>query len=151
MTESTTAGVGTATGTPAPAVSSLHHIGITVTDIERSVRWYGDVLGLVQWGEERHPGGRTALLMRPGTHVHIGLDAHEANDGEGFRPHRTGLDHLALTVDTREEMDSWQMHLDALGVPYDPVRDLVEPAPCALITFRDPDGVALELIYMPPM
>ena len=89
--------------------------------------------------------------MRPGTHVHIGLDAHEANEGEAFGPHRTGLDHLALTVDTREEMNAWQAHLDALDVPYDPVRDLDDPAPCALIAFRDPDGIALELIHMPPM
>lgn len=116
MTEPTTISADTPTG-PVPAVSSLHHIGITVTDIERSVRWYGDVFGLVQWGEERYPGGRTALLMRPGTHVHIGLDVHEANEGEAFGPHRTGLDHLALTVDSREEMDIWQTHLDALVCP----------------------------------
>jgi hypothetical protein len=45
----------------------LHHVGITVTDIERSLRWYREMLGMVQWGEEHFPGGRTALLMRPGT------------------------------------------------------------------------------------
>ena len=66
----------------APPPASLHHVGITVTDLDRSVAWYGEMLGMVQWMEETYPGGRTAGLMRPGTHVHVGLDAHDRNDGE---------------------------------------------------------------------
>lgn len=64
----------------------LHHVGITVTHIERSLRWYGEMSGMVQWGEEHYPGGRTALLMRPGTHLHLGLDVYEANEGEPSPP-----------------------------------------------------------------
>ena len=48
-----------------PDLAALHHVGITVTDQVRSVAWYGEMLGMVQWGEERYPGGSTALMMRP--------------------------------------------------------------------------------------
>lgn len=133
-----------------PALAALHHIGITVTDLERSVRWYGEMLGMVQWMEERYPGGRTAGLMRPGTHVHLGLDAHERNAGEPFAPHRTGLDHLALSTTSRDELDAWHAYLVERGVDCSEVRDVLEPAPFALFTFTDPDGVAIEIIHMEP-
>jgi len=134
-----------------PPLAALHHVGITVTDQERSIRWYREMLGMVQWGEERHPGGRTALLMRPGTHVHLGLDSHEANAGEAFAPHRTGLDHLSFMITTREELEAWHAHLTGRGVGCSEVRDVViESVPASLLTFTDPDGVALEMIYMAP-
>ena len=136
------------TPTAAPPMTSLHHVGITVTDLERSVRWYGEMLGMVQWMEETYPGGRTAGLMRPGTHVHVGLDAHDRNDGEDFSPHRTGLDHLCFGVASRAELDDWRAHLTARGVACSEIRDYTEPVPFSLFTFTDPDGVALELMYL---
>jgi glyoxylase I family protein len=132
----------------APPLASLHHVGITVTDLDRSVTWYGEMLGMVQWMEETYPGGRTAGLMRPGTHVHVGLDAHDRNDGEDFAPHRTGLDHLCFGVASRAELDDWRAHLTARGVACSEIRDYTEPIPFALFTFADPDGVALELMYL---
>jgi glyoxylase I family protein len=134
-----------------PPLAALHHIGISVTDQERSVRWYREMLGMVQWGEERYPGGRTALLMRPGTHVHLGLDFHETNQGELFAPHRTGLDHLAFMITTRGELEAWHTHLSERGVECSDVRDVViETVSASLFTFVDPDGVALEMIHMDP-
>lgn len=136
------------TPTAAPPMASLHHVGITVTDLERSVRWYGEMLGMVQWMEETYPGGRTAGLMRPGTPVHVGLDGHDRNDGEDFAPHRTGLDHLCFGVASRAGLDDWRAHLTERGVACSEIRDHTEPIPFSLFTFNDPDGVALELMYL---
>jgi glyoxylase I family protein len=137
----------TATAAP-PALGTIHHVGITVTDLARSVAWYREVLGMVPVMEEHYPGGRTIVLIRPGTAVDIGLDEHEANEGERFAPHRTGLDHVSLAVPSRAELDTWHAHLTACGVECGSVRDIAEPMPFALLTFTDPDGVALELIHM---
>jgi glyoxylase I family protein len=127
----------------------LHHVGITVTDIQRSLRWYGEMLGMVQWGEEHYPGGRTALLMRPGTHLHLGLDVHEANQREPFEPHRTGMDHLCLAVTSRSKLVEWHEHLTARGVDCSDIRDVtIKPISASLFTFVDPDGVALEMMYV---
>lgn len=30
-----------------PSISGIHHVSLSVTDLERSVRWYGDVLSFV--------------------------------------------------------------------------------------------------------
>jgi glyoxylase I family protein len=139
---------GTATTTP-PALATLHHVGITVTDLARSLAWYQEVLGMAPVMKERYPGGRTVVLVRPGTPVDIGLDEHEANEGERFAPHRTGLDHVSISVPTRAELDTWHAHLTSRGVECSEVRDVTEPMPFALLTFTDPDGVALELIHMP--
>lgn len=133
---------------PIPALSGLHHVGITVTDLERSVRWYSDMLGLVQQMEHFYPGGRVVVMVRPGTAVDIGLDHHERNEGEPFAPHRTGLDHLAFATTTRAELDVWHAHLSAKGVECSEVQDITEPLPFSLFSFTDPDGVALEIFYM---
>jgi glyoxylase I family protein len=135
--------------TEPPALAALHHIGITVTDQKRSIEWYGEMLGMVQWGEERYPGGCTAMLMRPGTHVHLGLDSHEANAGEPFAPHRTGLDHLAFMIISRADLEAWHHHLTGRGVECSDVRDVaIGSVSASLFTFTDPDGVALEMIFM---
>jgi glyoxylase I family protein len=139
------------TTTAMPTIAALHHVGITVTDLARSVAWYGEMLGMMPVMEERRPGGRTVVLMRPGTTVDIGFDEHEANQGEPFGCHRTGLDHLSLAVANRTELDAWHEWLTGRDVECSDVRDITEPVPFALFTFTDPDGVALELIYAPPL
>ena len=40
-----------------PDVSGIHHVSVTVTDIERSVPWYSELLGLTKLMEEPHPDG----------------------------------------------------------------------------------------------
>lgn len=132
----------------APPLAGLHHVGITVTDLDRSLRWYAEMLGMVQWMTEEYPGGRTAGLVRPGTTVHLGLDAHDRNGGEGFAPHRTGMDHLAFAIASRSELGAWHDHLTGRGVACSAVRDYPDPVPHALFTFTDPDGVALEMICL---
>ena len=39
-----------------PAISGIHHISITVPDLERSVPWYADLLGLTKLMEEHGLG-----------------------------------------------------------------------------------------------
>ena len=62
--------------------------------------------------------------MRPGTHLHLGLDVHEANESEPFAPHRTGMDHLCLAVTSRSALVDWHEHLTARGVDCSDVRDV---------------------------
>ena len=54
----------------------------------------------------------------------------------------TGLDHLGLTAQTREELVAWEQKFRRLGVTFTPIRD--EPLGYHL-NFRDPDDIALEL------
>jgi len=141
----------TATGSSHPGgLSGVHHVGLTVTDAERSKGWYSEVLGMIEWMREEYPGGHTIGMVRPGSGLFIGLDTHERNGAEEFAPHRTGLDHLALAVDSRAELDTWHRHLVATGVNCSDVREFTHPGTGALCTFSDPDGIALELMYVDP-
>lgn len=132
-----------------PALAGYHHIGLTVRDVEASEAWYGTVLGLVRAFVEKHDNetGYAVVMTRPGTHLFLGLDHHEDADRQNFDARRTGLDHLALAISTREALDEWVAHLDALGVDRDPINEITEPVTSALVTFRDLDGISLELIW----
>ena len=133
-----------------PDFTVLHHIGLTVTDVERSERWYGDVLGFERMMVEQHHGGTgyAVVMNRPDTHVFIGLDAHTTNEGEPFGEHRTGLDHLAIGVAERADLDRWATWFETKGVAHGGVNDVSEPFPYATLTVRDPDNIQVELMWM---
>src|SRR5437870_3294952 len=98
--------------------SGVHHINFTVTDLERSARWYANVLGLTKgWAMPDAEGrGQKAVLLHPSSPFRLVLTRHQANEGEPFSEYRTGLDHIAFTVQDREELDQWVRRLDELGV-----------------------------------
>jgi glyoxylase I family protein len=59
-----------------------------------------------------------------------------------FDEDRTGLDHLSFAVDSRADLDAAATVLDDRGVPHGGVKDI---GVGAVLEFRDPDGIALEL------
>ncbi len=131
-------------------VTGYHHLGLTVGDVDHSEEWYGKVFGFQRAFVEPHNEGTGyAVVMNiPGTGIFLGLDKHDAHQGEPFEEHRTGLDHLAVGVATRDDLDRWVAHLDALGVAHSDVNEVTEPFPAATLCFRDPDNIALELVWM---
>lgn len=143
------AGMPVAEQTGPPPLGAFHHLGLTVCDIEASEAWYRRVLGFERAFVERHHGGTGyAVVMNwPGTTLFLGLDHHEANQGQRFAEDHTGLDHLAIHVAERGELDAWAAHLEAHGIPHGPITERVEPFPHAILVFRDPDNIQLELIW----
>jgi catechol-2,3-dioxygenase len=65
---------------------------------------------------------------------------------EEFSEYRVGLDHLAFGCANRGELETWVGRLGALGVQHGGIID----APYGSgLSFRDPDGIALEFFAMP--
>jgi catechol 2,3-dioxygenase-like lactoylglutathione lyase family enzyme len=59
------------------------------------------------------------------------------------------MDHLCLAVTSRSELVEWHEHLTARGVVCSDVRDVtITPISTSLFTFADPDGIALEMMYV---
>jgi catechol 2,3-dioxygenase-like lactoylglutathione lyase family enzyme len=52
------------------------------------------------------------------------------------------LDHLALEVTSRDELEAWMPHLEQLGVPYSPIKELGH---ASYICIKDPDSIPIEL------
>ena len=64
----------------------------------------------------------------------------------GFDPRRTGLDHVAFACANRAELEQWQDRLEELGVKHG---GIVDAHYGSGLSFKDPDGVALEF-FAPP-
>ncbi|HVM40851.1 MAG TPA: VOC family protein [Acidimicrobiia bacterium] len=72
----------------------------------------------------------------------VGLMEHGDGVDAPFDHRRLGLDHFALHVPERSDLDEWVEHLDALGITHSGVQ---ETPYSDTICFRDPDGIPLEL------
>lgn len=130
-----------------PDVSGIHHVSVTVTDIERGVPWYCDLLGLTKLMEESHPDGAgyAVVLGKADWSMCVGLHTHQTNERERFSESRTGLDHIGFMVSGRAELDAWESKLTELEVEHSPVND---QGGYAVLVFRDPDNIQLEFFSM---
>jgi glyoxylase I family protein len=129
-----------------PELAGISHIDLTVTDRDRSERFYTDVLGFEVVRRVDDAGFRLTDMRHRGLGAEVCVRQPATNDGARFDELRTGLDHLSFAVATRAELERWQEHLDRHGVPYTPIVD----APYgSVIVFRDPDNIQLELMSNP--
>ncbi|WP_330330434.1 VOC family protein [Streptomyces sp. NBC_00536] len=127
------------------AISTLRtgHIGLNVTDLDRSLGFYRDALGFAQLGEGKEADRRFAFLGQDGVLV---LTLWEQATGP-FAPAAAGLHHLALQAETVEEVRAYEERLRALGVEfaYEGLVAHGEGAASGGIFFHDPDGTRLEI------
>lgn len=125
---------------------AVHHVNLSVTDLEASAAWYRRVLGFEPLAAAPDPEGRwDKVILRHPSGLLLGLSAHRENRAEKASEFRTGLDHLALAVPDAASLDAWQARLDEEGVPHSEIK----ATPLGrLVVVRDPDNVQLEL-YAP--
>ena len=127
---------------------SFHHVRLTVTDIDRSRAFYDDVFGLPVAFEvpaDADDATREQLAFLYGGVVYAlgdSLFGLRPVGGDRFDADRTGLDHLSFAVDSRADLDAAAAMLDERGIAHDGVKDI---GVGAILEFRDPDGIALEL------
>lgn len=129
-----------------PTFERAQHVALTVRDMRISADWYQRVLGFDVVKEfEAAPdnaGISRILLLHQHSGFLLGLCNHAGRSGDSFDPLRTGLDHLALDIADRAELETWSAHLDHLGVPHSPVRELGHSS---FVSLEDPDGIQIEL------
>jgi catechol 2,3-dioxygenase-like lactoylglutathione lyase family enzyme len=133
-----------------PAITGIHHLSVTVSDVEASAEWYQKVFGLQRVPVtfphyEREETGYAVLLIDQRSGLAFGLHKNTGNQGESFDECRTGLDHFGFNVSDRAELDRWADHLSAVGVEHSGIREVKEPVPFSTLVFRDPDNIQLEL------
>lgn len=52
-----------------------------------------------------------------------------------------------MQLPSREAINEWVSHLEAVGVEHEPVVEKTEPVHLALVLVRDPDGIPIELFW----
>ena len=130
----------------------LHHLALTVTDLESSVQWYGEVFDVHPVLDVPHQGGVGRILADADQQLMIALHHHDANNGDLCAETTTGLDHVGFAVPTRADLERWQDHLEAHGVVRAEVADkpltqspIVDEPYASVLVFRDQDNIQLEL------
>ncbi|MDQ1520432.1 MAG: glyoxylase family protein [Actinomycetota bacterium] len=132
-------------------IVGIHHLGLTVSDVERSARWYQDVLGFERIGQlgDASAERQKIFLRHAGLDARLGLVEHRTSSRRPFDETESGLDHLAFAVPSHEELESWARRLEELGVRFSPIAASLSIPGAAVIVFRDPDNVQLELFAGP--
>ncbi len=124
-------------------LAGLHHAALSVRDLDASLAWYRDVLGLEETFRNESDTRRMAVTRFPGQRQTFGLVEHTGG-GEGFAPQNLGLDHVAFSVTSGENLDAWAVHFDRLGVTHSGVTATPFGG---MLHFEDPDGIALALFW----
>jgi catechol 2,3-dioxygenase-like lactoylglutathione lyase family enzyme len=117
-------------------IAQIDHVAIAVADVERSIDWYRDVLGL----ERRHAEWGTEPAMVCAGETCVALFALEG----GFEPPpgrgSVAMRHLAFRVD-RNGFERAQEELAERGIQF----DFMDHETAHSIYFADPDGHRLEI------
>jgi catechol 2,3-dioxygenase-like lactoylglutathione lyase family enzyme len=130
----------------------IHHLRLTVTDIERSRQFYTSLLGFDIAAESPPPDDPSAaevfkilfggVVMMRGSLI-MGLRP-MASASDRFNPDRVGLDHLSFSVDSRADLDRAVQLLDEWGVTHGQITSMPSFG-IDVLSFEDPDGMQLEL------
>ncbi len=129
-----------------PDFPPVTHVAVTVTDLERSTRWYSELFAATPVLDEDEPTGFHHTVFALDGGQLFGLHTHPQTTTERFDEHRTGLDHVAFACRDRAELQKQAARLDELGIAHGGVKDAHYGSG---VSFRDPDGIALEF-FAPP-
>ena len=124
-------------------LAGLHHAALSVRDLDASIQWYEDVLGLEPTFRQDLDTRRAVVMRLPDTRQTLGLVEHFGT-GNGFKPENLGLDHLAFAVYSGEELESWARRLDDHGVTNSGPSDTPFGG---MLHFSDLDGIALAIFW----
>ena len=127
-----------------PEFPTIAHTALTVSDLSTSVPWYERLFGAKAVLDEDTGPFRHVVWALGSTLVGL----HQFPDGraETFDERRVGLDHLAFACTSRDELEQWETRLDELGIKHG---GIVDAGYGSGLSFRDPDGIALEF-FAPP-
>lgn len=117
----------------------IGHVHLKVTDLDRSIAFYRDVIGLEV--TQRY-GIQAAFLSAGGYHHHIGLNTWHSEGGPRPDPRAPGLYHTAFLYPDRKALAAaFQLALDH-GIELEGAAD---HGVSEALYFSDPDGNGIEL------
>jgi catechol 2,3-dioxygenase len=127
-----------------PADTRIGHVHLKVTNIEKALHFYRDLLGfeIMQWY-----GDSAVFLSAGGYHHHIGLNTwHSKNSGPA--PGRAaGLYHLAIVYPTQKDL---AMAVKQLIDAHYPLTGASDHGVSKAVYLNDPDENGVELYWDRP-
>lgn len=124
-----------------PSLPGLDHLALTATDVETNTAFYTVLFG-VQPSSTMNDGAFVRRKFTLAGGLGLGLTEHRPSAGLGtFDEQNPGLDHVGFSVSDIAQLEEWAAHLDSMGVAHS---GLVTASYGTVLSFKDPDGVALE-------
>ncbi|SFS48295.1 VOC family protein [Paenibacillus sp. BC26] len=123
------------------AVRKLEHVGIMVSDLEKSIAFYTEIVGLKYLYTLKHSNNVIRLAFLSGTDGgESEVELIEGYDGQLADEGRTH--HVAFTVD---DVDAEFKRITDLGVPLKDTEITMLPNGARYFFFYGPDGEFLEM------
>ncbi|TKK66170.1 glyoxalase [Ilyomonas limi] len=127
-----------------PAQTHIGHVHLKVSDLERSLQFYRDLLG---FEVTTMYGRQAAFLSAGGYHHHIGLNTWLSKGAPPAPAHSAGLYHTAILYPTRKNLASILNRLIAAQYPLTGASD---HGVSEAIYLNDPDNNGVELYWDRP-
>jgi len=121
------------------AGAQVGHVHLKVSDLDRAVAFYGDVLGFELI---TRIGDQAAFLSAGGYHHHVGLNTWQSAGGQQPAPGTTGLFHSAFLYPTRAALARAVQHVIDSGTRLTGASD---HGASEAVYLDDPDGNGIEL------
>ncbi len=119
--------------------TKIGHIHLTVSDLDRSLKFYRDLLG---FEVTQYYGNNAVFLSAGGYHHHIGLNTWAGKGAPSSPPGHTGLYHFAILYPNRKELARIIKRLYEVNYKIEGASD---HGVSESIYITDPDGNRIEL------
>lgn len=127
-----------------PVTKGVHHIGLTVSRLEDSAKFFTTLLG---WKEVKRKDDYPAIFVSDGQ-IMLTLWATKENPAEAFNKNKNiGLHHIALSV--ADEATLIQLHdrLKENGIEIEFAPELLGPGPARHMMCYEPSGILVEFTW----
>jgi len=128
-----------------PSATRIGHVHLKVSDIERSLKFYRDLLG---FEVQQYFGDSAVFLSAGGYHHHIGLNTWHSKNGPPAPIQSAGLYHLAILYPEKKDLANILKRLVAANYS---LRGSADHGVSEAIYLTDPDGNGVELYWDKPM
>ena len=127
-----------------PAQTRIGHVHLKVADIERSLKFYRDLLG---FEVTMRYGTQAAFISAGGYHHHIGLNTWHSKDMPPAKEEGVGLYHTAIVYPTRKDL---AVIFNRLVKANYPLTGASDHGVSEALYLNDPDGNGVELYWDKP-
>lgn len=127
-----------------PPQTHIGHVHLKVADIERSLKFYRDLLGFEIM---QYYGSSAVFISAGGYHHHIGLNTWHSKDAPPAPVRAAGLYHIAILYPTRKDLATI---FKRLVVAEYPLTGAADHGVSQAIYLNDPDQNGVELYWDRP-
>lgn len=120
-------------------IKGIHHIELTITELNRSKKFYLKLPGFKIVAE--YPD----FVMFYNGFFYLGLTTHKGKAKTKFDETVTGLDHISFMVESKQDLDEAIIFFDKEKISHGKIKKLSNNT--FVLAFRDPDNIQLELSW----